>query len=565
MSDSDKTISEQPPQQKEIRSKRRSDHTVVGSNAPLNSTQESSAFAGLPDPDNVSLADALKNLRKRKKEAVEIRKPKKRSVKGNEADETMHEVLRSASEAVAGSSNRTRMFDSFDTVSLGRDDISATQPSQPSKPRNDNLETVVEVQHGEGEVHETEADEEVHHAEVVLPTETAINTETVAEKENQDESTILEMPKQQPPPVNAPVMQDIVEEEHQHEPLTVIMPEREGPLPEGPEPYSLTLREWLQPEAEGCAAKDLTDSPNAIITDVLLSINRGGLGSSAQPTNDDNQDLGDQCRTPDPLQQQEPTAEDLQARCTAWATLNNDNKYDTIFQLRGPRTIEAMRYNFMTTRPATCIDIQMVSIMCHVLNRERVERFERDVYCVPPEILTRMFDTYGLNYLDKKTKMPYLVKQLKDHKEYVQLLDMEKLKSHSVHKEFYIVDSVYGIAPNQNRNKLHQFALRCVDVPKQPNPTDCGLYVMKWMELLDAATLLGCYQYKFRYDLEEWGQDRLDGFRAEIVAKLILSDENTLRVEAMTQAKKMGRQVRPSAALKSPYVQVSTAELDKKR
>ncbi|MED6110847.1 hypothetical protein PIB30_046731 [Stylosanthes scabra] len=94
---------------------------------------------------------------------------------------------------------------------------------------------------------------------------------------------------------------------------------------------------------------------------------------------------------------------------------------------------------------------------------------------------------------------------------------------------------------------------------------DCGVYVMKWMELLDAATLSGCYQYKVRYDLEEWGQDRLDGFRAEIVAKLILSDENTLKLEAMTQAKKMGRQVRPSAALKSPYVQVSTAELDKNR
>ncbi|MED6114272.1 hypothetical protein PIB30_078736 [Stylosanthes scabra] len=236
-SNSDETISEQPPQQKEIRSKRRFDHAVVGSNATLNPTQESSAFAGLPDPDNVSLADALINLRKRKKEAMEIRKPKKRSGKGNEADETIHEVLRSASKAVAGSSDRTRMFDSFDTVSLGRDNITETQPSQPSNPGNDRgpawrSETEVTTHHAEEEVRHAEAeilhaevaihqaDKEVYHAEVVLPTEIAINTETVAEKENQDESTILEMPKQQPPPVNASVMQDIVEE---HEPLTVIM------------------------------------------------------------------------------------------------------------------------------------------------------------------------------------------------------------------------------------------------------------------------------------------------------------------------------------------------------
>ncbi|MED6189903.1 hypothetical protein PIB30_100554 [Stylosanthes scabra] len=46
MSNSDETISEQPPQQKEIRSKRRFDHAVVGSNTLLNPTQESSAFAG---------------------------------------------------------------------------------------------------------------------------------------------------------------------------------------------------------------------------------------------------------------------------------------------------------------------------------------------------------------------------------------------------------------------------------------------------------------------------------------------------------------------------------------
>ncbi|MED6121575.1 hypothetical protein PIB30_031439, partial [Stylosanthes scabra] len=365
-------------------------------------------------------------------------------------------------------------------------------------------------------------------------------------------------PKQQPPPVEAPVMQDVVEEEHQDEPTTVVMPE-------DPEPCSLTPRPWLQPEVEGCATKGLTDSPDAMIMDVLLSINQGGPRSSTQPTKDDNQDLGDQCRTPDPLQQHYTTApakHELEARCAAWATLDNDNKYEPIFQLRGPRTIEAMRYNFMTMRPVTYIDIQMVSIMCHVLNREPVQRFERDVYCVPPEILLFAPALYSNHW-------------------WLYVLDVQ-------HKEFYIVDSVYGIAPNQMRNKLHRFAcnvlnqlrewagapsilkkgtialqLRCVDVPKQPNPTHCGVYVLKWMELLEAATLSGCYEFKVRYNLEEWGQDQLDGFRAEFVAKLILSDENTLRVEAVKQATKMGRQARPSAALKSPYVQVSTAEIDK--
>ncbi|MED6173406.1 hypothetical protein PIB30_058989 [Stylosanthes scabra] len=80
--------------------------------------------------------------------------------------------------------------------------------------------------------------------------------------------------------------------------------------------------------------------------------------------------------------------------------------------------------------PETCIDMQMVSLVCHTLNREELQTFQRDVYCVPPEILIRMFQTYGTNYLDKKTKMPYLVSQLKDQ-HYMELLDKEKLGKHS--------------------------------------------------------------------------------------------------------------------------------------
>ncbi|MED6173405.1 hypothetical protein PIB30_058988 [Stylosanthes scabra] len=143
-------------------------------------------------------------------------------------------------------------------------------------------------------------------------------------------------------------------------------------------------------------------------------------------------------------------------------------------------------------------------------------------------------------------------------------------------KEFYVVDSVFGTNTNQPRNKLHRFALRFVNVPKQPNPTDCGVYVMKWMELIDVAGLSAAHTFKLPYSTEEWSQDQLDQFRKEIVSKLIMSKDNTLNVEAINQAsnmtleaitearKKMGRQSKPSAALKSPFVQISTAELEKK-
>ncbi|MED6142888.1 hypothetical protein PIB30_001656 [Stylosanthes scabra] len=213
--------------------------------------------------------------------------------------------------------------------------------------------------------------------------------------------------------------------------------------------------------------------------------------------------------------------------------------------------------------PKTCIDMVMVSLVCHILNREQVDRFQRDVYCVPPEIL-------------------------------LYVLDVDN-------REFYILDSIYGSTTDQHRDKLHRFGCnilnqlrvwagaqsvmkkgsvtlqpRCVDVPRTPNPTDCGVYVMKWMEILDTAGISGAYAFKVRRPIEEWDQDQLDDFREHFVSKMLMSEYNTLNVEAISQAQgmtleavteartKMGRRTKPSAALRSPYLQLSTAELEKK-
>ncbi|MED6187883.1 hypothetical protein PIB30_080756 [Stylosanthes scabra] len=108
--------------------------------------------------------------------------------------------------------------------------------------------------------------------------------------------------------------------------------------------------------------------------------------------------------------------------------------------------------------------------------------------------------------------MPYLLSQLKDQ-HYMELLNKEKLKKHST--------------------------LRFVDVSKQPNPTDCGVYVMKWMELIDVAALSAAHTFKLPYNIEEWSQDQLDQFRKEIVSKLIMSKDNTLNVGAINQANNM--------------------------
>ncbi|MED6120251.1 hypothetical protein PIB30_019234 [Stylosanthes scabra] len=180
--------------------------------------------------------------------------------------------------------------------------------------------------------------------------------------------------------------------------------------------------------------------------------------------------------------------------------------------------------------PEKEIDMTTVSVVCHILNREPLERFQRDVYCVPPEILIRMFGTYGTNYINRKTKMPHLVSSLKDQ-QLMELLDKEKLKRSSCCNILNQL-RVWAGAKSIIKNRSIALEVRAVDVPKQPNPTSCGVYVMKWMEVLDSATLSGAYAFKTRCPIGgERDQDQLNEFRKQIVAKVLMSEHNTLNMK----------------------------------
>ncbi|MED6187884.1 hypothetical protein PIB30_080757 [Stylosanthes scabra] len=356
-------VYEEPPPQQEIRSKKKNDRAVVGSNEPLIITQQS------------VVVPAFENIRKRKRQQRGDRNTKKKLSQINEGDEI-------------------RMFDKFETIILGGDDSGnvtvedpVVVPSQPSHKEK-------EVLQAKSEQHEKKNDAEVEGKDAALEGEDATvevppNMENVVQEELQLEP--LPIQPEQPSKsrdveveVPPPIVENVVHEEIQPEPLVVIIPlqpeqQSVGTTEVDPDPINiipvepeLTLRPWLQPEAETSAAKGPIESTDEIITHVLLSINQEGPstqdGNQIQQTTDE-----DQCKTP------ETVLVTLKERCFIWATMENDNKYEMIFQLRGPNTIEAMRYNFMTMVPETCIDMQIVSLVCHTLNREELQRFQRDV------------------------------------------------------------------------------------------------------------------------------------------------------------------------------------------
>ncbi|MED6187772.1 hypothetical protein PIB30_079636 [Stylosanthes scabra] len=81
---------------------------------------------------------------------------------------------------------------------------------------------------------------------------------------------------------------------------------------------------------------------------------------------------------------------------------------------------------------------------------------------------------------------------------------------------------------------------------------------MKWMEVLDPTKL----DAHSKYPIEDWSTEDLQRFRNDIIWQIILSSQNLHIQKAIQEAIKTTIH-KPSAALRSPYVQVNTDELKK--
>ncbi|MED6111905.1 hypothetical protein PIB30_056628 [Stylosanthes scabra] len=260
--------------------------------------------------------------------------------------------------------------------------------------------------------------------------------------------------------------------------------------------------------------------------------------------------------TPKPTQVMK---DDLKERVAIWATVpKGDNEFETIFKLRGHRILEALRYQFTSMAPKSYIDIQVVTLMCHVLNADEDERFEKLVYCVPPEILlfapVLYSEHWWLYVLDKSIQEMFVLDSKNISSPSSERTELNKFASNILNQLLK-----WPGAPSILKKGSLSLLSTCINIHQQPNDFDCAVFVMKWMEMIDPTILAGCCTY----NIEQWTQHMLEEFRQKIVAKIILSKENSLRAEAIKEAHNM-RLTRLTAALRSPYVQVKTPDLPTK-
>ncbi|MED6171848.1 hypothetical protein PIB30_044634 [Stylosanthes scabra] len=127
---------------------------------------------------------------------------------------------------------------------------------------------------------------------------------------------------------------------------------------------------------------------------------------------------------------------------------------------------------------------------------------------------TRMLGTHGHDWMDKKKKKPHDIGTLKNHEEYKGYLDKDRFLTHRflfapvlfsdhwwlyvldvIEKEFFVIDSKNIVTLGDDRMAVNRFA---------PNEHDCGVYIMKWMEMIDPTILKDCSTDNKEYNIETW-------------------------------------------------------------
>ncbi|KAL4288412.1 hypothetical protein AHAS_Ahas19G0283600 [Arachis hypogaea] len=170
--------------------------------------------------------------------------------------------------------------------------------------------------------------------------------------------------------------------------------------------------------------------------------------------------------------------EELKEKCYHLMTHVKETKYSTdeydpLFFLNHQANFERLRHHFMSLMHGQHVESTVVNTHCMILNDMKCPHFEKDIYCVPTDIIMFVLENHGEKYIDPKTKKSYRF-DVDRYAHQRQFLDKRKLASHPFlfvlicngenwwlciadvqKKAFYVLDPV-----NKNKNKIPDLRIK---------------------------------------------------------------------------------------------------------
>ncbi|RYR20847.1 hypothetical protein Ahy_B03g066095 [Arachis hypogaea] len=199
-------------------------------------------------------------------------------------------------------------------------------------------------------------------------------------------------------------------------------------------------------------------------------------------------------------------------------------------------------------------NFNIVTAMCLILNHKNDIRFQEEVFCLPPDIVNMAIAKHLKGeFISPTTNKEFRVE---DYPMFIPFIDAKKLTSH---RYGYVISRmrVYvGGAPLKKKEKEKEIRAPYVSISGQKTSYDCAIYVMKWLELIEPENIK-----RAKYEWDNWTQDEVDHYRVEYAFRILFSEMNKDRAEAIRGSNAI-RLSRPSSVLLSPFCQIDSNDIE---
>ncbi|RYR34625.1 hypothetical protein Ahy_A10g049588 [Arachis hypogaea] len=201
-------------------------------------------------------------------------------------------------------------------------------------------------------------------------------------------------------------------------------------------------------------------------------------------------------------------------------------------------------------------------------------------------------------FISPKTNKEFKVE---NYPSFIPFIDTKKLTSHpyifapvcysghwwlwlidTTKRRCHILDPLHKKAPSEERKQLNKFTgyvfsklityaggeplkkgekeketkASYLKISGQKTSYDCAIYVMKWLELIEPENIK-----KGKYECDNWPQKEVDHYRVEYTSRILLSEMNKERDQAIRESNAI-RLSKPSSVLLSPFCQINSADIE---
>ncbi|RYR39692.1 hypothetical protein Ahy_A09g045273 [Arachis hypogaea] len=243
--------------------------------------------------------------------------------------------------------------------------------------------------------------------------------------------------------------------------------------------------------------------------------------------------------------------DDMKQKCYIWGTQvktyadGTTNEYDNICTLIAQDKYILTKMHLASLQAGTYIEAEIVSAICLILNQKKDKRFQEQNMAISKHP--------NGEFISPKTNKEFKVE---DYPSFIPFIDAKKL---TLHPYGYVISRMRAYAdgkPLKKDEKEKEIKASYVKISGQKSTYDCAIYVMKWLELIEPENIK-----RGKYEWDNWNHDEVDHYRVEYASRILFSEMNKERDQAI-RASNAIRLSKPSSVLLSPFCQINSTDIE---